>query len=53
VYISQKEEIHDNFRFGFHKPAEFSRIIDCDYCVLASEKVNAIFKEVDKFSRDS
>lgn len=52
-YISAKEEIHDEFRFGFHKQGEFDRIIDCEFCVLASDSVNEIFTEVDKLSRAS
>jgi len=52
-YISAKEEIHDDFRFGFHKQWEFDRIINCEYCVLASDTVNGIFKEVDTYSRNS
>lgn len=52
-YISAKEEIHDEFRFGFHKQGEFDRIIDCDFCVLASDSVNEIFLEVNKLTRAS
>ena len=52
-YISKKEEVHDEFRFGFHKQGEFDRIVNCDFCVLASDQVNAIFREVDKLSRAS
>ncbi|MCK9272856.1 DUF559 domain-containing protein [Candidatus Gracilibacteria bacterium] len=52
-YISAKEEIHDDFRFGFHKQGEFDRIINCEYCVLASDIVNDIFKEVNTYSRNS
>jgi 23S rRNA (uracil1939-C5)-methyltransferase len=52
-YISAKEGIEDHFRFGFHKQAEFDRIIDCTYCVLASERVNEIFVAVDALSRAS
>ena len=52
-YISAKEGVEDHFRFGFHKQAEFDRIIDCTYCVLASEAVNRIFREVDSLSRAS
>lgn len=52
-YISAKEEIHDDFRFGFHKQWEFDRIINCEYCVLASDTVNEIFKEVDAYSKHS
>lgn len=52
-YISEKEWIHDDFRFWFHKQWVFDRIIDCSYCVLADEEINEIFKLIDKFSRDS
>ncbi len=52
-YISAKEEIHDDFRFGFHKQGEFDRIIDCDFCVLASDSVNEIFQEINTLSRAS
>lgn len=52
-YISEKENIHDEFRFGFHAQGQFDRIIDCTYCVLADEEINAIFREVDVFSRNS
>lgn len=50
-YISAKEDIHDEFRFWFHAPGQFDRIIDCSYCILADEKMNAIFKNVDEYSR--
>ncbi len=52
-YISFKEDIHDNFRFGFHAQAQFDRIIDCDFCVLADDEINAIFKEMNIYSRRS
>lgn len=52
-YISAKEWVHDEFRFWFHKQGEFDRIIDCSFCVLASDEVNSIFKEVDNFARKS
>lgn len=52
-YISFKEDIRDEFRFGFHAQGQFDRIIDCTYCVLADEEINEIFKEVDRFSRNS
>jgi len=52
-YISGKEGIHDEFRFGFHKQGEFDRIINCDFCVLASDSVNEIFQEVNRLSRAS
>ena len=52
-YISEKEGIHDTFRFGFHAQAQFDRIIDCDFCVLADDEINAIFKEMNSYSRKS
>lgn len=52
-YISAKEDIHDEFRFGFHAQGQFDRIIDCTYCALADTETNAIFLEVDRLSRDS
>lgn len=52
-YISAKEDVHDDFRFGFHKQWEFDKIINCDYCVLADDEINAIFKKVDIFARSS
>lgn len=52
-YISDREGVHDEFRFGFHAPAQFDRIIDCEYCVLADEETNTIFRKIDAFSRNS
>lgn len=52
-YISDREGVHDEFRFGFHAQGQFDRIIDCSYCVLADDETNAIFREVDTFSRAS
>jgi len=52
-YISEKEWIHDDFRFWFHKQWVFDRIIDCTYCALADDEINAIFKRIDEFSRQS
>ncbi len=52
-YISAKEEIHDDFRFGFHASGAFDRIIDCTYCVLASERVNELFQKIDTLTRAS
>lgn len=52
-YISEKEGIHDTFRFGFHAQAQFDRIIDCDFCVLADDETNAIFREINEYSRKS
>lgn len=53
VYFSDAEGVRDRFRFGFHKQGEFSKVIDCSYCVLGDEETNAVFKEVDKFARAS
>lgn len=52
-YISAKEGVHDEFRFGFHKQGEFDRIINCEYCVLGSEPANRIFRKIDELSRAS
>lgn len=52
-YISAKEGVHDEFRFGFHKQGEFDRIVDCDFCVLADDRINAIFRAVRDYSRAS
>ncbi len=52
-YISDKEKIYDDFRFWFHKQWEFDKIINCNYCVLANDEINNIFKEIDFFSRNS
>ncbi|EKE27306.1 MAG: 23S rRNA m(5)U-1939 methyltransferase [uncultured bacterium (gcode 4)] len=50
-YISDREWVHDEFRFWFHKQWEFDRIIDCTFCVLADDEINEIFKKTDSFSR--
>lgn len=52
-YISEKEGIRDDFRFGFHAQGQFDRIIDCDFCVLADDEINAIFREMNIYSRKS
>lgn len=52
-YISEKEGIHDDFRFGFHAQGQFDRIIDCDFCVLADEEINALFQEMNTYARAS
>lgn len=52
-YISEREGIHDDYRFGFHVQGQFDRIEDCWYCVLADEMTNQIFREIDGFARDS
>ncbi len=52
-YISDREWIHDEYRFGFHVQGQFDRIENCWYCVLADENTNAIYKDIDTFARDS
>lgn len=52
-YISAREGVHDEYRFGFHVPGAFDRIENCRYCVLADDEVNAIFREVDSIARES
>ena len=53
VYFSDAEGVRDTFRFGFHKQGEFSKVIDCSYCVLGDEETNGVFKEVDRWARAS
>lgn len=52
-YISAKEEIHDDYRFGFHVPGAFDRIENCRYCVLADDEINQIFHDIDAIARNS
>ena len=52
-YISAREGVHDEFRFGFHAQGQFDRIEDCTYCALADTETNAIFQTVNALSRDS
>lgn len=52
-YISDREWIHDEYRFGFHVQGQFDRIEDCRYCVLATNIVNAIFRDIDWYARGS
>ncbi len=52
-YISEKEGIHDEFRFGFHEQGMYDRIINCTYCALASDRVNEIFHTMDTLTRNS
>lgn len=52
-YISAREGIHDEYRFGFHLPGAFDRIENCRYCVLADDEINAIFYTVDAIARSS
>ena len=53
TYISEREGIHDEYRFGFHVQWQFDRIEDCRYCVLATDIVNAIFRDIDAMARES
>lgn len=50
-YISLKENVHDEYRFGFHVPGSYDRIEDCTYCVLADDEINALFRDVDTLAR--
>ena len=43
-YISEREGVHDEFRFGFHEQGSYDRILNFNYCALASERVNEIVK---------
>jgi 23S rRNA (uracil1939-C5)-methyltransferase len=52
-YISAREGVHDEFRFGFHAQWQFDRIENCTYCALADGEINALFQEVALRSRDS
>ena len=52
-YISDREGIHDDFRFGFHAQGHFDRIENCTYCALADAETNDIFQLVNSLSRDS
>ena len=52
-YISHREGKHELFRFGFHVPGIYDRVIDCTYCVLADDSVNALFRSVDTYARAS
>jgi 23S rRNA (uracil1939-C5)-methyltransferase len=52
-YISARENIHDDFRFGFHAQWQFDRIENCTYCALADDETNALFQEINTLSRSS
>lgn len=52
-YISDREGVHDEFRFGFHAQGQFDRIENCTYCALADDEINALFQEVATWSRNS
>ena len=52
-YISEREGMHDEYRFGFHVQGQFDRIEDCWYCVLADQLTNQVFRDIDVFARGS
>ncbi|MBC7498482.1 23S rRNA (uracil(1939)-C(5))-methyltransferase RlmD [Candidatus Gracilibacteria bacterium] len=52
-YISEREGMHDDYRFGFHVQGQFDRIEDCWYCVLADELTNQVFRDIDIYARGS
>ena len=52
-YISEREGMHDEYRFGFHVQGQFDRIEDCWYCVLADELTNQVFRDIDVYARGS
>jgi tRNA/tmRNA/rRNA uracil-C5-methylase (TrmA/RlmC/RlmD family) len=52
-YISGREGIHEEYRFGFHAAGQFDRIIDCTYCALGDEITNTLFHIFDQFARES
>jgi 23S rRNA (uracil1939-C5)-methyltransferase len=52
-YISEREGMHDEYRFGFHVQGQFDRIEDCWYCVLADELTNQVFHDIDISARGS
>ena len=52
-YISEREWIHDEYRFGFHVQGQFDRIEDCWYCVLADNLMNQVFRDIDAMARET
>jgi 23S rRNA (uracil1939-C5)-methyltransferase len=52
-YISDREWVRDEYRFGFHVQGQFDRIENCWYCVLADDLVNQIYKDIDGLARKS
>lgn len=52
-YISEREGIRDEYRFGFHVQGQFDRIEDCWYCVLADDLTNQVFRDIDTLARES
>lgn len=52
-YISEREGVHDEYRFGFHVQGQFDRIEDCWYCVLADDMTNQVFRDIDALARES
>lgn len=52
-FISDKLWVREDFNVGFHKQAEFSKIVDCSYCHLIDDKSNAVFKKIKEFALNS
>ncbi len=52
-YISAREGVHDEYRFGFHVAGAFDRIENCRYCVLVDDEMNALFRDIDTIARAS
>lgn len=50
-YISGLEKREEHFNLGFHKPWEFSKVIDFEWTPLIDEEQNEIFREIKKFSK--
>ncbi len=52
-YISQKENIRQEFNVWFHKQWEFSKIQDFDWTILIDENTNKIYKEIKDFAKNT
>lgn len=52
-FISDKLWVRQDFNVGFHKQAEFSKIVDCSYCHLIDETSNSVFKKIKEFALNS
>lgn len=52
-FISDKLWVREDFNVGFHKQAEFSKIVDCSYCHLIDTESNAVFKKIKEFAQKS
>lgn len=50
-YISARENREEHFNLGFHKPWEFSKVIDFEGTPLIDEEQNEIFREIKKFTK--